>query len=273
VFLLKSNLRKMKRTIWTKLEKSNAAPADMYMDLLRFERKTLCISVDEATDEVLQNPDKARQEFFNPLAEPFGESKCVELLEGFYTVLKGYNTAIADAYKLQLRKYVEEHNLRYAVSHDCRFELTIQGLLASMYWRLRTSVSANREIRQSLDQLEVSVSRLPTALHEERNCIGIATNLVEGITCLRTTNNGNVLSTAIEGCDMFPHPAVKQCVKDFYRFASDYPNLRHGHPGTPTNKLRELKKDDALLAVALVVGFSSYVLDNDSSVPIFRGNL
>jgi hypothetical protein len=273
MFLLKSNWRKMKRAVWTRLEKRSAAPADMYMDLLHFERKTLSISVDEATDEVLHNPKEARGEFLNPLAEPLVESKCVELLEGYYTVLKDYSAAIADGYKEQLRKYVEEHNLRYTVTDNCKLELTVQGLLASMYSRLRTLVAANAEIKQSLNQLEVSVSRLPTALHEERNCISIATNLLEGIACLKTTNNGKVLSAAIEGCNVFPHAAVRQCVKDFYKFASDYPNLRHGHPGTPANKLRELKKDDALLAVALALGFGHYVFDNDSSVPVFRGDV
>jgi hypothetical protein len=39
-------------------------------------------------------------------------------------------------------------------------------------------VSVNSEINQSLDQLEVSISRLLTISHEARNCISIAINLV-----------------------------------------------------------------------------------------------
>ena len=121
--------------------------------------------------------------------------------------------------------------------------------------------------------MEKSVARLSTAAHEERNCISISANLLEGIARLMTTNGGDTLGTAIDGCDVFPHSSVKQCIKDFYRFTSDYPNLRHGHPGTLANKLRELKKDDALLALMLALGFSSYVLDNDSVAGIFRGDL
>jgi hypothetical protein len=42
----------------------------------------------------------------------------------------------------------------------------------------------------------------------------------------RTTNRADTLSRAIDGCDLL-HQALKDCVKDFHRFASDYPHIRH----------------------------------------------
>jgi len=272
MFLVKPNWKKLNKTVWSLLEKRRSAPADMYIELLRFARRRLGIQVDEAADEALHSPSVARERFFD-LPEPRSELKCIELLEGFYDILREFMTAIADAYRQEVREFVEEYNLRYMVSDDCRFRLSIEGLLVSQYAKLRNALSGNPHIQQSLEQLEHSVWRLKDTRHEERNCIGIATNFLEGIACVRTTNNQPTLSAAIDGCNVFPHPAVRQCIKQFYKFASDYPNIRHGHPGTPANRLRELKRDDALLAVYLAVGFGSYVFDNDSADAILEGEL
>ena len=89
--------------------------------------------------------------------------------------------------------------------------------------------------------------------------------------CSRTTNRQNTLGKAIDGCNVFPHESLRTCVKDLYRFASDYPNIRHA--GNPANRIRELKKDDALLATVVALAFSSYVLDNDSACAILEGEL
>ncbi len=270
MFLVKPHWRKLNRTVWSSLEKRRSAPLDMYIELLRFARRRLGIQVDAATDEALHDPALAREQFFG-LPEPSNESKSIELLEGFHEVLNEFNPVIAEGYEQELREFIEEHNMRYIVAHSCKLELSIQGLLASQFVRLSNILATNPHVNQSLQQLEATVSKLKEGTHEERNCIGIATNLLEGIARDKTTNNQTTLGAAIEGCDVFPHSAVKECVKSFYKFASDYPNIRHS--GTAANKLRELKKDDALLAVSFAIAFGSYVFDNDSSNAILNGEL
>jgi len=269
-FLLKHNWKKLNKAVWTSLEKRTLAPPDMYIELLRLARLKMGVRIDEATDAALSDPNLAREEFFK-LPEPQNESKCIELLEGFYNALQDFRTKIATAYKKRLKKFVEERNLRYIISDDCKFQLSIQGLLVSQHAKLRKAVSCSGHIEQALTQLEASISRLKDVRDEERNCIGIATNFLEGIVCSKTTNNENTLGRAIDGCDVFPHSALRTCVKDFYRFTSDYPNIRHA--GTPESKLRDLKKDDALLALALALAFSSYIFDNDSGEAILQGEL
>jgi hypothetical protein len=185
--------------------------------------------------------------------------------------LQEFKPAIAESYRDEVRKFVEERNLRYVVSDDCKLRLSVQGVLVSQYAKLRNRVMGSPGIEQSLRLLEASITRLKDSVEEERNCIGIATNLLEGIACSNTTNRQNTLGRAIEGCNVFPHESLRTCVKDFYRFASDYPNIRHA--GTPANKIRELKKDDALLATALALAFSSYVLDNDCGDAVIQGEL
>jgi len=112
---------------------------------------------------------------------------------------------------------------------------------------------------------------LGATTQEERNAIGIATNLLEGIAKEKTKNHQRTLGSAIDGCDVFPHEALRTCVKNFYKFASDYPNIRHA--GTPASKIRELKKDDALLFVNLALAFGLYVFDNNSAESIIMGEL
>jgi len=269
-FLVKNNWKKLNRTIWTSIEKRKAAPPDIYIELLRFARRRLGIEVDEATYDTLNDPILARKEFFG-LSEPQNELKCIELLEGFYSILQDFPTNIAERYKLRLKKFIEEYNLRYTISNDCKFQLSVQGLLISQYVRFSNALSGIAHIEQSLRQLEGSVSRLRDLSDEERNCIGIATNLLEGVACSRTTNRERTLGRAIDGCNVFPHGALKECIKQFYTFASDYPNIRHS--GTPAHKLRDLKKDDALLAITFALAFGSYIFDNDLSNSVLQGEL
>ena len=269
-FLVKNNWKTLNKTIWAVLEKRRSAPPDMYIELLRFAKRKLGIQVEEATDVALSDPSLARNEFFK-LPEPQSESKCIELLEGFYDTLQEFNTMIAQYYKQELKKFVEERNLRYLISDDCKFILSIQGLLVSQYAKLHKALSGTGHIEQALTQLEASVSRLNSIGDEERNCIGIATNVLEGIVCSKTANLEKTLGKAIDGCNVFPHDSLRTCVKNFYRFTSDYPNIRHA--GTPESRLRDLKKDDALLAVTFALAFASYVFDNDSGHAILQGEL
>lgn len=253
------------------MEKRRVAPADMYIELLRFARRLQGMQVDLATDTALSDPKLAREEFLN-LPKPQSETKCVELLEGYYGILGDFRDGkMAENYRQELAEYVEEHNLRYVLTNDCKLKLSLEGLLVSGYSKLRTLVSNQTTLTQALSQLEESVSRLGNTTQEERNAIGIATNLLEGIAKDKTTNHQPTLGSAIDGCDVFPHEALRTCVKNFYRFASDYPNIRHA--GTPANKIRELKKDDALLFVNLALAFGLYVFDNSSTESIIMGEL
>ncbi len=220
MFLVKPNWKKLNRTVWVSLEKRKSAPIDMYVELLRFARRRLGIQVDVASDLALHDPALAREQFFD-LLEPTDESKSIELLEGFYETLKEFNPTIADGYREELREFVEEHNIRYMVSDRCKFQISIQGLLVSQFARFRNAVLNNPDINESLQQLEATVSKLKEGSHEERNCISIAMNLLEGIACDKTTNNQRTLGAAIEGCNVFPHSAVRDCVKSFYKFACD----------------------------------------------------
>ena len=73
-------------------------------------------------------------------------------------------------------------------------------------------------------------------------------------------------------CDQvgtWPHDKIKDAAKELYRFASDYPGIRHG--GTPANARRDLDMRDMVAISVLLVGFAPYLTDRLDPASIYRG--
>src|SRR2546426_3177317 len=228
----------------------------MYTDLYRFLAHKLGTDVrPEPTNEpnpeqerykeyelAINDPSSARQEF-RKYTVPLDETTCIAVLEGYYDVLSGIDRKLADKYRERLREFVSSHNLRYYFAPDGKIMLSVEGLLISQFTRLRTVLSNNSDRTDCLKELENSLATIDHG-DEEKNAIRIATNLLEGIVKDRSSNGEETLSRAIDGChSMFPHNSLKEAYKNVYKFASDYPNIRHA--GTATSRIRGLKKDDA----------------------------
>jgi len=268
LFLVLPNWKKVNREIWDSLEKSVLAPPDVYIELLRFLCKELGI---DPSIETLNDPQKAREEFRKAHLPP-NEDSCISILEGFYDVLSEFDTDIAEKYRVKLDRFLAEHNLRYSLTPACRFQLTIQGLLMSQCAYLHKSVVGHQNIPESVIQLQASLSHLSDR-NEAASCIRIASNLLEGLAKDRATSQTNTLTSAIDHfpSDLFPHSSLKECMKNLYRFWSDYPNIRHA--GTPGSRVRDLKRDDALLSIALTMAFGSFLSDDNACESILSGNL
>jgi len=255
------------REIWLPLSKSALAPPDMFIELLGYATTKLGF---ELKVEALNDPKLAREEF-KKLSTPPDEKTCLLLLEGFYDVLSTFDTDINKKYYSKLKEFIENHNLGYSLTTDCKIRLSLTGLLVSQYASFRKSISANITRSQCLNELEINIGRLSEAT-AEGNCIRIASNLLEGITVDKTTNGEPTFGRAIDGCrNLFPHESLVESAKNFYKFFSDYPNLRHA--GTFRRKIRELKKDDAILSISFAVLFASYIAENDASQAILSGDL
>ncbi len=293
--LLRDHWKDLNRSVWPALVKRKAAPPDVYVEVLRVVRQTMRIDNKEDIEKTLSDPKitkemyltlssklklldealndsrLARAEFFR-LPVPESEADCIEVLEAFHRVLSSeFGSQTAEQYRVELKNFIGEYNLRYDVSNQCKLILSVPGVLASQYSRLRNELGSNQNLAEALLYVEESLARLKDTTHEERNCVSVASNLIEGVICQKSTNGKDTLTAAIDGCDVFPHWAVKESIKNFYKFASNFPNVRHGARGGPRE--RDLKKDDALLAVALAVAFSSYIFNNDAADPILEGEL
>jgi hypothetical protein len=266
-FLIRCHWDKLNKDIWDSLEKSVSAPPDIYIELLRYmkEKHGFQISL-----EALNNSKLAREEF-RELPAPSNESSCVTILEGFYEVLLQFGPEIAQKYQAKLSQYIEEHNLRYRLTPQCKFRLTLPGLLMTQYAQLCKSINNNRERMECLTELENGLSSVNN-VDGEKNCIRIASNLLEGLILDKANTSGATLTVALDRCpNLFPHNSLKECIKNVYRFSCDYPNIRH--PGNPANRIRALKKDDALLIIAIALGLSSFISNDDASEAILSGNL
>jgi len=254
------------REIWAPISRTTSAPADMFIELFRYATKKLQL---DPEIEALHDPKLAKEEF-KKLPTPNDEKTCIILLEGYYEILSQFETDIKNRYYLKLKDFTEKHNLRYFLTSDCKLRLSLAGLLVSQYAILKRAISARQSRNECLRELETNVGRLSDD-EVERNCIRAASNLLEGIVVDKSANNATTFGRAIDGCEnCFPHRALIDSAKKFYKFFNDYPNLRHA--GRQALKIRDLKKDDAILTISFAVLFASYIAENDSSQMIFSGD-
>lgn len=265
-FLIKSQWGQLNKEIWDSLERSVSAPMDVYVELLRYMNEKHGFP---ASIEALNDPKLAREEF-RELSTPLNETSCIAILEGFYEVLSQFGAEIAEKYRMKLNQYIEQHNLRYNLTSTCNFRLSLSGLLMTQCAYLYDSLNQNSDRLECLVELENGLSKVSDP-DGEKNCIRIASNLLEGLTLDKANISATTMTQALEGCpDLFPHNALKECVKNIYKFSCDYPNIRH--PGNPANRIRPLRKDDALLIIALTLGLGSFITTNEASETILAGD-
>ena len=266
-FLLRTNWALLWREIWIPLSKKPDAPVDLFVELYRFRMKKNGL---DAKIEVINDPKLAKKEF-KRLTCPSEEKGCVELLEGFMDVLTEFNDNIPQEYASLLKNFIERYNLRYIMTPSSKLKMSLPGLLVSQYSTLKKGLAQSQGLLDCLRELENNIGNLSDD-DIERNCIRIASNLLEGVVVGKSTNGQTTLGQAIPGCiGLFPHRAVVESVKNFYKFFNDYPNLRH--PGRNAEKIRELKKDDAVLSIWFAVIFASYLSNNDAFELISMGEL
>ncbi|MCZ7371937.1 MAG: hypothetical protein ABOK23_05870 [Candidatus Methanoperedens sp.] len=264
-----SHWEQINSEIWTPLQKRKDARDDIYIELLRyFWNKTQR----ELDDEVLSDPLKAK-EIFKAISkdEISSESSCIGILEGFYDVLKEFETGISDIYVDRLRDFCSTYNLRYIITDDCKFRLTINGILAGQINHLKKALSGNPHNNDMLVELENTLSRLRET-NEPQSCIRVACNLLEQIVKDRTNINetlGRALNNSRE-LNLFPHDAVCVSLQKLYKFASDYPNIRHA--GNPTSKKRDLENEDAILFITLTIGYATFLCETINCELLITGD-
>jgi len=265
--LIKYNFGFIFREIW---ETFTSYPNGIYKELIQSYYENLNYDLDYKL-EIINNEDLASDEFLNIPSWPIREIICLKILEEFYDVIKdSYNEQLAEEYIDNLQRIFEESNLRYNVTTNGKIGLSIQGLLGSLLLRLRKSVADKKVSSESLRQLEKSITKLENSDDSFRNCMTIACNLMEGAAKDRTNHKFDNLKKCVENSpDIFPHKYAKESIKLLYDYLSDYPNLRHS--GTESNRIRDLKMDDASLVTVLAIGYASYLASCDDGQSILVG--
>lgn len=265
--LIKHNFGFLFKEIW---ENFLSYPPGIYKEIIQYYYENLKYDL-EGKLEIINDENLASDEFREIPSWPIREAICIKILEGIYNLLKdSYDDQLAKKYIHNLQRIFEEYNLRYIITDNGKIGLSIQGLINSLLLRLRKSIDDKKGSRESLQQLEKSITKLENSDESFRNCMTIASNLMEGTAKDRTNHKFDNLKRCVDSSsDIFPHKFAKESIKLLYDYLSDYPNLRHA--GTEANRIRNLKMDDASLVTVLAIGYASFLASHDDGQSLLIG--
>ena len=271
------------REIWLPLidddeEDSNEVPEDIFCELYRalveeVEALKTKPSVEERAD-ILDDPLQSRKAFENTSSEDIhGERALVRFLEEAHSSLEELGGDIlTDRYFSLLSCFIEKYSLRYDLRRPCKLCPTLPGVFATLVRNLQSVAHQDDHLHGLLNEFEEAVCDLRDDSSEGRikTCIQKQVNLLEALGCTLPGVTKNTLGDICNEVGTWPHNNVKEAVKSIYRFASDYPGIRHG--GTPTNALRSIELRDLVAVSILLAGFTPYLTDQLDVEAVYRGS-
>lgn len=255
----------MWRQVWSKLAKHSDAPEDLFCELFRELNKSFVVKLDPATSlaAIVDDKDKARVAFRDTKATTLtGELAAVEFLERAHTVIEDFGSeALTNRYFLLIRDFLDKYSLRYDLRRPFSLHPTLPGVFARLMRDLRQVTSQDAALNGLMQDFEECVRQLKgnhTPL-KVKQCIAAQFNLLEALLRQHPNTNGNTFGAMCNETGNWPHEAVKESAQRIYRFASDYPGIRHG--GTPANQLREIDMRDMVAMTVVLAGFTPYFSD------------
>jgi hypothetical protein len=253
--------------IWEPLGSLPKAPRDLYIQLYR-----TCVdylrgkpnNVEYA--EIVNSPEMAYSAFQSIRGKQFkDEMSAVQFMERTHALVVDFGSRIL------LRRYIEyttkfliKYNLRYEVAVPFSLRVRLPALYGDIYDQLRQVNNTNPLLVQLMTDFEVSFSdfvRTRTRRDLTASLVR-ASNYAEGLASItlgasRGTLGAmcNLLTNA--PYSVWPHEAVRDAVKELYRFCSDYPAIRHA--GDPNHRIRDLEVKDTIIVSALFFAASGYL--------------
>jgi hypothetical protein len=255
------------REVWSKLANHANAPDDIFSELYRELAQAFLVAPSaEALADVVSTPTGARRAFrrVNSL-QPEGEHALVEFLERAHMVVVDLGgDPLANRYFELIATFLAKFSLRYDLRRPFTLHPTLPGVFASMIAGLRAVARSDAHLNQLMLDFEDAVRdlRRDNAPNRIKTCIQKQVNLLEAIGRLNPTVNGDSLGKICDQLSampnpVWPHDKVRDAMKDLYRFACDYPGIRHG--GTPANARRNIEMRDMVAISILLAGFTPYL--------------
>lgn len=100
-----------------------------------------------------------------------------------------------------------------------------------------------------------------------KQCISAQFNLFEALLKKHPNVTRQTFGAMCQETQSWPHTKVMDAAKSIYRFASDYPGIRHG--GTPANQIREIDMRDMISILVVLSGFTPYFSNQIQSERIY----
>lgn len=267
------------RDVWSKLAKHPDAPEDLFSELYReLVQAFVTLPTPEALADVVGNPMSAHAAFKRTKTIRFrNEHALVGFLERAHTVVADLGgDPVANRYFLLVESFLTKFSLRYDLRRPFTLHPTLSGVFARMVNELKTVTRADTHLHQLMGDFEDAIRDLrgDRSSNRIRICIQRQMNLLEAIGQMCPTVTGNTLGKI---CDelgtapnaIWPHDKVRDAMKDLYKFASDYPGIRHA--GTPGSARRDIEMRDLVAISVLLAGFTPYLSHQVDSNIVYRG--
>lgn len=270
----------MGREIWLPLiedpldDGSENVPDDIFCELYRELAKALKTlpSAQELAD-IIDNTMQSREAFERTTAEDLaGERALVGFLEATHDALEELGgDELTNRYFNLLARFIDKFSLRYDLRRPCTLCPTLPGMFASLVRDLRALTSQDPHLDQLMKDFQNAVRDLRLSNSESRikTCIQKQVNVLEAIGRSHPGVTGTTLGLICDQVGTWPHEKLKAAMKDLYRFASDYPGIRHS--GTPANALRAVDMRDMIAMSILLAGFTPYLASGLNADIVYRG--
>ncbi len=200
------------------------------------------------------------------------EVAAIDLLERAYVVIGGFGIeGLRNRYFVLVEQFLEKYSLRYDLRRPFSLQPTITGIFAGLIRSLRDVTRQDAHLHQMMVEFEEAIRdlRAGTTANRIKTCIQKQVNLLEAIGRLCPNVNQQTLGAICDQLGTWPHNTVKEAMKNLYRFASDYPGIRHG--GNPNNALRNIEMRDMVAMTVLLAGFAPYLSHQLDSDVAYRG--
>ena len=267
------------RNIWVTLGRHPSAPADLFSELYRELSLAFAVMPSaEALADVVSIPAGARAAFRRTKSSQLRDERAlVGFLERAHFVVADLGgDPLANRYFELIDAFLAKFSLRYDLRRPFSLHPTLPGVFARMFTELKTVTRGDAHLNQLMIEFEDAVRDLrgDTSSNRIKTCISKQMNFLEALGSLNPTVTANTLGQICDQLGVmvaprWPHDKVRDAIKDLYKFASDYPGIRHG--GNPGSARRGIDMRDMVAISILLTGFTPYLSHQVDSNVVYAG--
>ncbi len=226
-------------------------------------------------EEAVSGGDQSRTAFRTVLKSQIrNETEAINALEAAFTIVSSYgDDSFSNTYFVLVEDFLTKYSLRFDLRRPFSLHPTLPGIFARLIHDLKSATAQDAGLNVMMHEFEEAVRdlRVDKSSGKIKSCIQKQVNLLEAIGQIYPGVTGNTLGAICNQVGTWPHEAVKDSMKDLYKFANDYPGIRHG--GTAANQIREIEMRDLVAMSIMLAGFSPYLTDLIDSDNIYSGSL
>ena len=257
------------REIWAPLSRHSDAPNDLFIELFREWARGLAKGLTpEQLADAVATPEQARRSLRQARpVDTIGETALISFFERAYLVTEDMGgDLLSNRYFILVEKFLGKFSLRYDLRRPFTLHPTLSGVFNAMMRDLKMVTNQDEDLRPIFYDFEESMRDLTTDKSARliKTCIQKQMNLLEALGQKSPGVTGNTLGRICEQVGTWPHDSVRDAVKALYKFACDYPGIRHA--GNPGSRTREIEMKDMVAMSVLLAGVAPYLshgLDSD----------